>query len=90
MAESALEFEEIQRLSSIKDPKKQEETKVRSRRVAISKNPDNDNYMDYLMTVQEQRSKEKLQASTDIRYSVKDSYLKYFKRDDQKDEPLEN
>ena len=51
---------------------------------------DNTTYMDYLMTVQEQRHQEILQKKeTDIRYSVKEQYLKYFKKEEDM-EPAEN
>lgn len=38
-----------------------------------------DNYMDYLLTVAEERQKNHLVTkATDIRYSVKESYQKFF------------
>jgi hypothetical protein len=50
---------------------------------------DEDNYMDYLLTVAEERHKSHLATKViDIRYSVKESYQKFFGRG--KDEPEEN
>lgn len=81
IAESANEFEEIKRCAE-GDANPGSEP-IRRRRNQLNKLQDDTNYMDYLLTVQEQRSKSKL-AATDIRYSVKQSYLNYFKTPKEK------
>jgi hypothetical protein len=77
IAESANEFEEIKKCAEGDAFPSEQGGTVRRRRNQLNKLQDDNNYMDYLLTVQEQRAKDKM-ASTDIRFSVKQSYLNYF------------
>jgi len=90
VAENANEFEEIKRFADGDVSPGLKAGKARGRRNQLNKLVE-DEYMDYLFTVQEQRNRDKIE-SNDIRHSVKQTYVNYFKTPDTKKdgEPLEN